>query len=176
MDCSLEEEKLVSNDRGRPLSHSDNNSSVKKALSIAAVVEASAAVPQSERIPPSKAGAVKRAFSKRASPLPFSPFLSLFSTRRCPRHARKGDSLACSRPGSTAGRRFSPSPPPSASAFSTLSKKPKSTEEKEGKHSAYLVLDLEAGRCRGAAGDDAALKQLEKKVLFFQVEKKQVEM
>jgi hypothetical protein len=65
-----------------------------------------------------------------------------------------------------------PLPPPSASAFSTLSKKPKSTEEKEGKHSAYLVLDLEAGRCRGAAGDDAALKQLEKKVLFFQVEKK----
>ena len=77
MDCSSEEEKLVSNDRGRPLSHSDNNSSVKKALSIAAVVEASAAVPQSERIPPSKAGAVKRAFSKRASPLPFSRFFQL---------------------------------------------------------------------------------------------------
>ena len=173
MDCSSEEEKLVSNDRGRPLSHSDNNSSVKKALSIAAVVEASAAVPQSERIPPSKAGAVKRAFSKRASPLPFSRFFQLAAAPATlekatlsPVRAQEAQQDAVSLP----------LPPPSASAFSTLSKKPKSTEEKEGKHSANLVLDLEAGRCRGAAGDDAALKQLEKKVLFFQVEKKQVEM
>ena len=69
-------------------------------------------------------------------------------------------------PESTAAR---PIPPPTTtSACSTLSvdKTTRSESKKENKlFLSYLVLDLEAGSGRGAAGDDTALEQL--RTVFF---------